>query len=600
MTSRLSDAADPAEPTEPDDRPDAGEPRPGVAVPPPRQRRLRRRKRTGPFASGRLDLGPGPLTMHESRPEGPVMFREKKRYIELGTVFAALVALATIGVVAVLVYRNTRVDVEQSGIEDGAAITTFDAAALEVSFTFSSIEEAAEATLRVDGSVVEPGVLGPYMVWRPPEPLEEGDHVIEVAVPRAVFGDSIHRWEFTVDGTPPALEVPEAVEPVAIDAPAEVTGTVEPGATLTVDGDEVEPDDEGRFTLAYDRAPAGPISVEAVDRAGNRTSAAVVVPVDYPGLRAVHVTAAAWSNEELRSGVLRLIDEGRIDTVQLDLKDDTGTVGYDSQVSRALEIGAVTPHYDLEAAVATLEDRGARVVGRIAAFRDPLLVDAAWAAGQGDQVVQSVGGGPYDATGKFTNPADAAVRQYNLDIALEAVSRGVDDILWDDVRLPSGEPDTIVVPGLTAAPADVITGFLAEAHSELRRRSAFQGVTTVGIAADGGQPIGQDVARMSRNADYLAPQIYPGYWGQDRYGVHDPPREPGAFAAALTSRYQEEMSGGGAVMAPWLQDFALSGVDYGDAEVRAMIDALAGLGVDRYLLWSPTVTYSAGALAPSS
>jgi hypothetical protein len=528
------------------------------------------------------------------------MFRERKRYVELGTVFAALVALATIGVVGTLVYRNTRVDVEQKGVEDGSAITTFDAAALEVSFTFSSIEEAAEATLRVDGRVVEPGVLGPYMVWRPPEPLEEGDHVIEVAVPRAVFGDSIHRWEFTVDGTAPALEVPEAVEPVAIDAPAEVTGTVEPGATLTVDGEEVEPDDEGRFTLAYDRPPAGPISVEAVDRAGNRTSAAVVVPVTYPDLRAVHVTAAAWTNDELRSGVLRLVDEGRVDTVQLDLKDDTGTVGYDSQVPRALEIGAVTPHYDLEAAVATLEDRGARVVGRIAAFRDPRLVDAAWAAGQGEQVVQSAGGGPYDATGKFTNPANAAVRQYNLDIALEAVGRGVDDILWDDVRLPSGEPDTIVVPGLSSSPADVISGFLAEAHSELRRRSAFQGVTTVGIAADGGQPIGQDVARMARNADYLAPQIYPGYWGQDRYGVHDPPREPGAFAAALAARYQEEMAGSGAAMAPWLQDFELSGVDYGDAEVRAMIDALAGLGIDRYLLWSPTVTYSGGALAPAS
>ena len=33
-------------------------------------------------------------------------------------------------------------------------------------------------------------------------------------MPRAVFGDSIHRWEFTVDGTPPALEVPEAIDPV--------------------------------------------------------------------------------------------------------------------------------------------------------------------------------------------------------------------------------------------------------------------------------------------------------------------------------------------------------------------------------------------------
>jgi hypothetical protein len=60
------------------------------------------------------------------------------------------------------------------------------------------------------------------------------------------------------------------------------------------------------------------------------------------------------------------------------------------------------------------------------------------------------------------------------------------------------------------------------------------------------------------------------------------------------------MAGSGAVMAPWLQDFGLAGVDYGDAEVKAMIDALAGLGVDRYLLWSPTVTYSAGALAPAS
>jgi hypothetical protein len=560
------------------------------------RRRRRRRQRSAPFASGRLDFGPGPLTMHESRPEGPVMFRERKRYIEAGTVFAALVALATAGLVAVLVYRATRVSVELTGVEDGAAITTFDAEALEVKFEFSSDEEAAEATLTVDGDVVdEAGVLGPFMVWRPPAPLEEGDHSIEVAVPRAVFGDSIHRWDFTVDGTPPELDVPSAVDPVAIDAAAEVTGTVEDGATLTADGDDVDVDDR-RFVLRFDRPPAGPITLEATDRAGNRTTASVVVPVTYPGLRGVHVSAAAWSSEPLRTGILRLADEHRIDTVQLDLKDDTGTVGYDSEVPRALEIGAVTPHYDLDAAVATLEDRGVRVIGRIAAFRDPILVQAAWAAGQGDQVVQSVRGGPYDATGQFTNPASPAVRRYNLDIALEAVGRGVDDILWDDARLPTGEPDTIVVPGLTSSPSDVITGFLAEAHSELRRRGAYQGVTTVGVAADTGDPIGQDVARMARNADYLAPQIYPGYWSSGRYGVPDPPRQPAEFARALLARYQEVTAGGGAVLAPWLQNFELQGVAYGDLEVRAMLDALGSLGVDRFLLWSPRVQYSGGAL----
>ncbi len=563
-----------------------------------RRRSRRQRQRTGPFASGRLDFGPGPLTMHESRPEGPVMFRQKQRRIELGTVFAALVALATLGFVAMLVYRNTRVHIEQTGVEDGAAITTFDAAALEVRFEFSSDEEAAEATLQVDGEVVEPGVLGTFMVWRPPAPLEEGDHVLEVAVPRAVFGDSIHRWAFTVDGTAPALDVPSAVEAVAIDEPAEVTGTVERGAALTAAGEEVEVRGDGTFTLRYDRPPAGPVTVEATDRAGNRTTAAVVVPVTYPSLRAVHVTAAAWSDSGLRAQILQLVDAGLVDTVQLDLKDDTGTVGYDSDVPRAVEIGAVTPHYDLDAAVATLTDRDVRVVGRIATFRDPLLAGAAWAAGQGDQVIQTPEGGLYDARGMFTNPASAAVRQYNLDIALEAVSRGVDDILWDDVRLPTGEPGEIVVPGLTSSPSDAITTFLAEAHSELRRRGAFQGVTAVGIAADTGDPIGQDLARMARNADYVAPQLYPGYWSVNSYGVPDPPRQPGLFVAALVARFEEQMAGSGAVLAPWLQDFDVGGVDYGDAEVRAMVDALRAAGVERFLLWSPSVRYSASSLDP--
>lgn len=525
------------------------------------------------------------------------MFRERKRYIEFGTVVAALVALAAAGLVAVLVYQATRVNVEQTGVEDGAAITTTDAAELELRFEFESEEQASEATLTVDGTVVdEPGVLGTVMAWRPPKPLAEGDHVIEVAVPRAVFGDSIHTWRFAVDGTPPTLEVPTTVDPVALDAASEVSGTVEQGAELTAGGDPVEVDDDGGFTLSFDRPPTGPIALEATDRAGNQTTASVVVPVTYPGLRGVHVTAAAWSNEVLRGGIVRLIDQGRIDTVVLDLKDDTGIVGYDSQVARAREIGAVIPHYDLAAAVATIEDRGGRVVGRIAAFQDPMLAQAAWGAGQGDQVIQAAAGGLYDASGPFTNPASAAVRRYNLDLALEAVGAGVDDILWDDTRLPTGEPGTVVVPGLTASASDAVVGFLAEAHDELRRRGAYQGVTLVGEAADKGDAIGQDVARVARNADYVAPEIFPGYWSAGRHGVAEPRTQPGPFTAALLARFQRITDGSGAALAPWLQDFEVQGVDYGDAEVRAMVDAARGRGVDRFMLWSPRVQYSAGQL----
>src|SRR5690606_6131241 len=103
-----------------------------------------------------------------------------------------------------------------------------------------------------------------------------------------------------------------------------------------------------------------------------------------PDTRAVHMTAAAWTSPVLRERVLALLDEGRIDTVQIDLKDESGIVGFDTSVKRAHDIGAVTAYVDLEEVVRTVEDRGGRVIGRIVAFRDPRLARAAWAAGEAD------------------------------------------------------------------------------------------------------------------------------------------------------------------------------------------------------------------------
>ena len=551
--------------------------------------------------NGHLEFDPPTLNLEDRHHEGPSMYRQRKRYIEAGTVFAALVALGTIALVGFLVYRGTRVHLNETGLSDGDVITTQEAAQLQVTVVFADAEAAGEATLTYDGKVVDaPAVLNDTMVWAPPAPPEEGDHELSLAVPRALLDDAQFHWRFTVDGTAPSLEVPSAVDPVAIDDKAKITGVVEAGAKLTADDDPVKVGDDGSFTLRYDRPPAGPIDLEATDEAGNVTAAQVVVPVTYPGLRGVHVTAAAWGNQQLRDGILAMIDEHRIDTVQLDLKDDSGIVGFDTNVARAGEIGAVVRQYDLDTAITTLENRGVRLVGRIVTFRDPKLAEAAWAEGHGDQVIQTPRGAPFDSGGgMYTNPASAAVRQYNLDIALDAVSRGVDDILWSDTRLPTADTASIVVPGLTGSPSDAVTGFLAEAHSELRQRGAYQGVTVEGEAADRGDLVGQDVPRIARNADYVAPEIYPGYWGASRFGVADPRHQPGDLVRGVLAHYQEVTAGTGTVLVPWLQDFAVGGVDYGDAEVRAQIEAARGLGVERFLLWSPAVRYSAGGVDPA-
>ena len=170
-------------------------------------------------------------------------------------------------------------------------------------------------------------------------------------------------------------------------------------------------------------------------------------------------------------------------------------------------------------------------------------------------MIQSPAGGPYGSPGQFTNFADPAVRRYNLAIALDAVNRGVDDILWDDTRRPGGDQEGMVIPGLSGSPSDSIARFLAEAQ----RAPPARRLPGRDHRRRGGRPgrlVGQDVARIAANSDYVAPQIFPGYWSPG--GTTWPVRStsPATSCVACSSGSSRRPPTGGAVLAPWLQDFA--------------------------------------------
>jgi hypothetical protein len=366
---------------------------------------------------------------------------------------------------------------------------------------------------------------------------------------------------------------------------------VERGASLTLDGRKLE--HNGSFTLRFERPPPAPLRFVATDRAGNESTAEVVVPVQYPGGQGVHVTAAAWGFEPLRRDVLALVDAGLVSAVELDLKDEGGIVGYDSRVPLATQAGAVQPEYRIKETVAELKRRGVRVIGRVVAFKDPMLADWAWQHERRDWVVQTTRTTPYP--GGFTNHAHADVRRYNLDIALEAVAAGVDDIMWDYIRRPEGDPAEMVIPGLRTVSADSIVEFLATSRAALRKHCAFQGAAVFGIAADRPNTVGQDVPRMARHVDYLSPMLYPSHWVPGEYRVENPVAQPFDITKASLAHFQEKVAGTGTYLMPWLQDFSL-GYPYGRREVRAQIDAAAALGVSDWLLWNAGVRYTADAL----
>jgi hypothetical protein len=345
------------------------------------------------------------------------------------------------------------------------------------------------------------------------------------------------------------------------------------------------------------------VRVRAADPAGKTVLRRVPVELAprLPGrpLRAVHVTFYARADDALRHGVLDLLRQHRIDAVELDLKDESGVVGFAPAIPLARRIGASRPIVDLPAAIALLHRMGARVIGRIVCFRDPILAAAAWKAGDRAQVIQAPGGGPYAGYGGFTNFADGTVRRYQIDVARAAAADGIDEILYDYVRRPDGPLSSMVFPGLRGTPEHAIVTFLAQTRRGLARwPNVFLGASVFGVAATRPLEVAQDIRAMARQVDYVAPMVYPSHWRPGEYGVPSPNSQPYDIVVRSLRDFQRDVRGTGARVVPWLQDFSL-GVDYGPAQVQAEIRGARDAGAGEWILWDPAVTYTVDALAPA-
>jgi len=429
--------------------------------------------------------------------------------------------------------------------------------------------------------------------------LTDGRHRLSASATGSFPGSrTTRRWQFTVDTTGPPIRLDPPGVLIPAGKPIRVAGTLEPGASLTVDGRPALVRD-GRFRLSWPARPKGPVTLVATDTLRNATTKRIWISIQprrpaHP-VRAVHVTFDGWADAKLRKGIVALIDQGRVNAVELDLKDESGTVGWDADVPLARTAGAIKPIVDLRAAVRYLHRRGIRVIGRLVCFRDPILAQASWKAGHRGRVVQTPSGSLYGGYGGFTNFADPAVRRYQVAVAVAAAKAGVDEILYDYVRRPDGPLSSMRFPGLKGTPESSIASFLAETKKALEPYRVFLGASVFGVAATRPKEVAQDIPAMAEHVDYVAPMVYPSHWAPGEYGVPNPNAEPYEIVRRSLDDFQKDVRGTGARVVPWLQDFSL-GIRYGPAQVAAEIAAARADGIDEYLLWDPAVTYTSAAL----
>ncbi len=457
-----------------------------------------------------------------------------------------------------------------------------------------------------DDEVAELERSDQLLSWTPGA-LEDGEYTVTVLRTRGdEEPETLHVWSFTVDGTAPEIEIIEPSVAVVEGEPFVVAGTTEPGATVEVAGEKAEADDEGSFELEVPEARAGTLAVEVTDAAGNAVEDELevrTVPsrVAVDAVRGLHMTQHAWVYPPKRDRVLDMIDAGKANTIVLTLKDESGHIGYDSQIPRALEIGSSKGVVTLSEAVADMHARGIHVIGRIVAFRDPILGGWAESNGRGDMLVRTPSGAPY--TGKypccFMNFTHPEVTDYNLAIAEEAARAGVDVILWDYIRRPDGPLDNLVFAGMEGTPEQGIIDFVERANALLTPWGTGHGVSVYGISGTRPTQTAQNIPGMVPHVDIISPMLYPSHWGRGEYDVADPNRQPYDIIYRSLEEFLQAVEGTDTRIVPWLEDSAYRAWNR-PTQIREQQRGAAERGVHEWMMWDPSVMYTPDAYATAA
>jgi hypothetical protein len=335
--------------------------------------------------------------------------------------------------------------------------------------------------------------------------------------------------------------------------------------------------------------------VRAAARSTPKPQAQGLQPRPLPAeVRGVHLTMSLAGIPGKLDQYIGLKDSG-LNTIELDVKDENGDIGFPLDVPLARKVGAAKRYYDAGQAVAKVHAEGLYLIGRIVTFEDPLL-----SAGAPALAVRRADGSRWLNNGGlgWTNPYDRHVWKYNVDIAEQAAKLGFDEIQFDYVRFPSdGDLSQIVYPGKHAQPMGwTIPMFLKYARSRLKPLGVRLSVDVFGLSATRNLGIAQFPRRIAPFVDTIYPMVYPSHYVSGEYNIIDPDSRPGTTVAYSLRDFRSKLTGRKTMLIPWLQDFSL-GRKYTLADVQDQIQAARLEHVKGFMLWNASGVYTVKALS---
>ena len=310
-------------------------------------------------------------------------------------------------------------------------------------------------------------------------------------------------------------------------------------------------------------------------------------------IRGVHVTGPLMTLPGKFEQYLALRRYG-LNTVEVDVKDESGNVSFTSGVPRLAHDGAARAYFDPAKVARRAHAAGVYLIGRIVTFEDPItsVAHPELAIHRRDGSVWKTSGGL-----GWLNPYNRAAWRYDVDVAVAAAKAGFDEIQFDYVRFPSdGDVSAMVFPGRHPQPKNAtIPAFFRYATSRLHPLGVRVSADVFGLAATHELGIGQHPRALAPIVDALYPMTYPSHYNSGEYNLPDPNAAPGTTVAYSLRDFHEELAGGKAVLVPWLQDFSL-GRTYTLTDVAAQVAAARAANTGGFMLWNAAGVYTPQAL----
>lgn len=317
----------------------------------------------------------------------------------------------------------------------------------------------------------------------------------------------------------------------------------------------------------------------------------------------VYVNAAHASGDRL-AGHFNLLESHGMNSLVVDMKDDTGHLTYDTTLEFAEELNAVRERFTLDELVEAVHDAGLYLIGRIVAFQDPLLyryeesMYAIW--NEEDDV--SWGSVPVDSSATpqrefWVDPYSVDVWEYNISIAKELERRGVDEVQFDYVRFPSdGDLDVATFRHRRdeMTKTDALESFLRLASESIE--------IPIGIDVFGfngwyrmGNWIGQNLVVLSQWIDVVSPMFYPSHYPRSFLPEFDYLDRAREIYARGSSRAQQ-LAGGSVSVRPYVQAFLIGGERDYEAEeygsyLLQQLDGVLDSNASGFTLWNASNNY---------